>query len=274
MKPYNKLENSDKELILCLYYEGLNFVEIGLTADVSKRSISRVLQEKSINTKRKNRYSLNEDYFTPAINNSAVAYFLGILAADGCVTDKNYIALQMIDEEIVRWFADDINFTGDIRILSGSDMKPIGQDAYRVNFSSAQMASHLRALGVQANKNLEAIPDAELMEPSIIPHFIRGYFDGDGSVYLNANRSGGTISIVASESLCRSLKEYFKFGNLSQHPSGMWYWKIFSQKHASAFYETLYDVDGTEALCLQRKKKLMEAFLRNYKYENYWKTKA
>ena len=153
-------------------------------------------------------------------------------------------------------------------------MNPVGQDAYRLNFSSTKMSFDLRRLGVQANRNLETIPGETLMDSSVIPHFIRGYFDGDGSVYLNPNRSGGTISIVASESFCNSLKEYFKFGRLSRHPSGMWYWKIFSQKHVSAFYETLYDADGTEALCLQRKKKLMEAFLRSYKYENCWKTQT
>jgi hypothetical protein len=270
MKPYNKLNDLDKQLVQRLYYEGLSFEDISKEAVVSQRSVSRVLQEANINTRRKNRYTLNESFFCGAYDHYECAYFLGLLAADGCVTHKDYIALQLIDEELVLWFRKAIEYSGEVRLILGEERKPPGQDAYRVNFSSAIMSEELRSYGIIAGRHLQAIPK---LEDSIVPHFIRGYFDGDGCVYLRPEGSGGVVHIVASEAFCESLKEYFGFGTISSHPSGMYYWRIFAKKHVNVFYEALYDSDGSETLCLNRKKQLMEAFLRSYKYENCWKAK-
>ncbi|MGL4759867.1 MAG: hypothetical protein ACRCWG_00160 [Sarcina sp.] len=65
IKKYNDLDIFDKEKIVDYYYnhKECTFSIIAKELGISIRSVSRVLIEMNINTKRKNRYTLNENYF-------------------------------------------------------------------------------------------------------------------------------------------------------------------------------------------------------------------
>ncbi|WP_310418598.1 hypothetical protein [Chamaesiphon sp. OTE_8_metabat_110] len=97
---YLKLNTRQKQAILLAFQSGEECRAIPKLVGVSGRSVSRVLAEFGVNTKRKNRYTLNENYFDK-IDTPVKSYLLGLMAADGCVTDKNYIVLESVDRELV-----------------------------------------------------------------------------------------------------------------------------------------------------------------------------
>lgn len=184
MKAYNKLSPLDKEEIVKEFYKGFEFKTISETLQVSIRAIARTLKDVGVNTKRRNRYSLDEEYFS-IINTEAKAYILGLIYADGFVGDEKFnniiIGLTKTDRLLLEKIAQEIKFTGTIRDeeksggFEGSKPKSI------LNFSSKRMAEDLRSLGLYPRKSLtmETLPH---LPEELIRHFIRGYFDGDGSI--------------------------------------------------------------------------------------------
>ncbi|MEM1169631.1 MAG: hypothetical protein AAGJ08_11280 [Cyanobacteria bacterium P01_H01_bin.35] len=90
---YRQLTPQLKQQIVQAFEGGMECREIPDFLSVSKRSVPRVLEEVGINTKRKNRYSLDEACFD-TIDSQKKAYLLGLMAADGCVTSTNYVVYE------------------------------------------------------------------------------------------------------------------------------------------------------------------------------------
>ena len=62
---------------------------------------------------------------------------------------------------------------------------------YKLALISDKLVSDIEKLGVVERKTLTlTFPD---LREDLIPHFIRGYFDGDGSVFLHTRKSGDGI---------------------------------------------------------------------------------
>ncbi|MDU7441155.1 MAG: hypothetical protein E7L05_11410, partial [Clostridium sp.] len=189
-KNYNQLTSKDKENIVEYYYlnKKVNMNNIARNLNVSRRSISRVLQEKSVNTRLKNRYVLNENYFNE-INTEAKAYILGFIYADGFVGNENFnnIVIAVNDLEILEFIVKEIEFTGEIRKTKKGGFTN-SKCGYSLNFSSRIMADRLRNIGLYPNKSL-TIDSIPIIREELVRHFIRGYFDGDGSILLSHNSS-------------------------------------------------------------------------------------
>ena len=94
---YRQLKSEHKQKIISAFNDDMECREIPNYLAVSDRAVSRVLKEADINTKRRNRYSLNKSYFD-VIDSHSKAYLLGLIAADGCVTNTNYVAFESIDK--------------------------------------------------------------------------------------------------------------------------------------------------------------------------------
>lgn len=97
---YRQLSPLLKQQIIAAFQEGMECREIPQYLHVSDRSVRRVLLEAGVNTKRRNRYQLDETYFD-IIDSQVKAYLLGLMAADGCVTTKNYVAYESIEISLV-----------------------------------------------------------------------------------------------------------------------------------------------------------------------------
>lgn len=156
MKSYNELSKFDKQSIVETYYKNKNFTfkDIAYHLNVSERSVSRVLFEKGINTKRKNRYTLNEDYFNE-IDSERKSYILGFIYADGYVGDNkhNNLVIAINDKELLDKIKQEINFTGDVvRTKKGGFEN--SKEGYKLNFSSEKLVNNLRKCGLYPNKSL------------------------------------------------------------------------------------------------------------------------
>jgi len=127
-------------------------------------------------------YTLNDSFFnnwTPEM-----AYVLGVLATDGCVS-RNRFSLTSTDLELVE----------KVRSLMVSD-HPIGvvspkgwarKVQYVLNVSSTKLAKRLTDLGIGPAKSLTLrFPE---MPQDCVRHFLRGCWDGDGSFYFESRTS-------------------------------------------------------------------------------------
>ncbi|MGL4848153.1 MAG: hypothetical protein ACRC28_04375 [Clostridium sp.] len=194
-KNYRQLDKQDKEQIIEYYYKfkDRSFGEIANELNFSKRSISRVLRESNIKTRRKNRYVLNEKFFNE-IDSEEVAYILGYIYADGFVGDEKYnnVVITSIDKDIIEKISEAIEFSGEIRI-GGKGGFENSKDGYILNFSSEIMASDLRRIGLYPNKSL-TMEEVPIINGELIRHFIRGYFDGDGTIIQSHNCSYHTLA--------------------------------------------------------------------------------
>ncbi len=106
------------------------------------------------------------------------AYWLGFLAADGCVFTANgrylvRLRLKRSDEDHVRNFAQG----------TGSDAPVTTRDGYvQVEYFDKELVAALAKWEIIPNKTLAIAFPAEL-PTHLQPAFVRGYFDGDGSIY-------------------------------------------------------------------------------------------
>lgn len=189
-KNYRELNSYDKYKIVDYYYKNKNISidNIAINLNISDRAVRRVLKEEGINTRLKNRYILDENYFD-CIDTEAKAYILGFIYADGFVGNEkfNSIVIAVNDLEILEFIAKEFKFTGNIRKTKKGGFEN-SKCGYSLNFSSKIMASRLREIGLYPNKSL-TIDTLPQIDKKLIRHFIRGYFDGDGSIVLSHNTS-------------------------------------------------------------------------------------
>ena len=125
--------------------------------------------------------------FFDQIDSQAKAYWLGFIAADGNITHRKdgyslRIALKADDRDHLKKFMRDIG-----SVLPVRDYTQNGRCYARISVSGRLLIESLEALGIVPKKALV------LRYPLQIPceldsHFIRGYFDGDGSICQLKNK--------------------------------------------------------------------------------------
>ena len=187
----------DKEWLYKKYCEEkMSVIDIAKLCEVSKPTVYKwirqfkLAREYVLPKRSSSRYSLNEKYFEN-IDNGNKAYWLGFIAADGCVVDKKghrhlYIELAERDRCHLEAFKKEIEFNGPIY-----DMKARGRSkpSCKLQISSSRMVLDLVKLGITSNKThtLNA-PD---IDSKFYHHWIRGVFDGDGSISLRKSGHHG-----------------------------------------------------------------------------------
>lgn len=150
------------------------------------------------------KYLVNHKYFD--VLNFETAYFLGILAADGNVS-QNRITLGVCekDREIVDNFKNAIQSTHPIKQrITRLREKSYPQQVFR--FNSPHMCKTLETYGIIPNKSLTLkFPN---IPPSLISSFVRGYFDGDGSITITKHKNM-FIYILGTERFLKNIKDYY-----------------------------------------------------------------
>ncbi|PSB58524.1 endonuclease [Chamaesiphon polymorphus] len=252
---YLQLNTQQKQAILVAFQSGEECRSIPKILGVSGRSVARVLAEFGVNTKRRNRYTLNESYFDK-IDTRIKAYLLGLMAADGCVTSKNYVVLESVDRELVELFARAIEYSGEIREIDRSPHQP----HFWINFSSQRLARSLHQWQIITDRMASdsyRFPTAEYLNP-----YVLGYFDGDGCAYPNKGRSGGLLCIVGSKNFAEELCQVMNMGVTIAHSHNVvYYWRIYSKTNIQKFYDLMYEDPN---LGLARKKEKIEQILGSY----------
>lgn len=193
-----------------LFLEGKTYVEIGKELTVGRKTVSHWLRKGGHKTDAKyfrdvkisRRYQLDETVFE-TIDTEEKAYWLGFLYADGFVSDsKNDIEIGLAEKDVAHLNKAKLFFNTD-RPLSKKTkrMKEKEYIGYRLTITSQKLKADLINKGCVNKKSLILkFPTEEQVPKSLLPHFVRGYFDGDGSVtHANKGRQIAAEILGASD---------------------------------------------------------------------------
>ena len=139
---------------------------------VTKRSISKNSQK----------YIINENYFKTWSSN--MAYILGFIGADGCVINGQLIiTLQMRDVEILNFIKKELN-CGHPIIYGYTILNNKKYDTVKLRIRNKEICNDLSKLNIIPRKTFVLAMPENIPEEYKID-YIRGNFDGDGSVDEN-----------------------------------------------------------------------------------------
>lgn len=172
------------------------------------------------------KHSFNEDYFKN-IDTEEKAYWLGFISADGCIVKTGeynsyrlYINLSRVDENHLQKFLNSINAhdTKIQRYTSTSGFSnPNGTETSRVVLNSFKLCKNLFNYNVHERKSYDI--EMPQIKQSLIPHYLRGFIDGDGSFYCHYddrnNRYRYSFEIVGASILfMKQVQNYLMLNNI------------------------------------------------------------
>lgn len=221
------------------------------------------------------RYNYNEHYFD-VIDNEHKAYWLGFIYADGCVcyedkTPRFQFILSARDKNILQQFANDIESNAPLNVHTKKSGKFAGTQNVGLHIRSKHLCDSLENLGCVRRKSKIAKFPIKVPE-SLIHHFIRGYFDGDGSAFISHEKHWrrGTITdvlhfrFIGTFDVVSKIDKYLGLnGQIRiQHPESnneLYELSYKRRKKARIFYEYLYS-DAT--IWLERKRNVFDLHLK------------
>ena len=201
-----------------------------------------------------------------------MAYVLGFFMADGYIVvntrGSEYFAIQIIDKNIIEKIKKNMDSEHKI---SKRTRKPNEQPIYRLQIGSKEMCEDLRKLGVEELKTktmrLPNIPD------KYIKDFVRGYFDGDGNVWIgliHKKRKTNMLTIQTAFTSCsvdflidlRNKLSGINLGEGSLYKTQKNAYVLkYSVKNSVLLYNLMYD-NLKNTLFLKRKKDVFEKYLK------------
>ena len=248
--------------IIKAYEDGASLASLSRQTGLSTYKIKKILQNNSVKirtrfeqtvfTNMSRGKQINHNYFNDL--NDEKVYYLGFLAADGCVRpNKNEIkiGLSAIDREWLEEFKLKLNSERKIEdYITGK-----GFAVSELKFSSLKIKTELAKYSIVPNKTylgitMKNVPDRYKLA------FIKGYFDGDGCFVFNKNTKQCSLKITShTKGILEEISYFFRAGNIYSH--GKDFELDFSTNPTLKIMELFYDLDTP---CLKRKKeKYLEA---------------
>ena len=157
------------------------------------------------------KYQVNSSFFekwTPEM-----AYILGYIFADGSLEDASYLRGKYLritskDEEILLKIKKILNSSHKLQLrkpikINFKKSTYFSKVLYLLRIGDHKIFDDLINLGVTTRKSLTLkFPEIPTL---FFPHFVRGYFDGDGSVFLTKNNLLLTVFTCGNSSPHRLL---------------------------------------------------------------------
>jgi hypothetical protein len=217
LKPKTKMEIYllQQQKIITFYNNNKSIEDISNIIHIPPTQIWRVLKINNIAATKQynyvdkyNKYKVNE-YFDN-IDTPNKAYFLGLLYADGNINRKlNHITLKLKASDVK--ILEDIKVAFEIRskLYFSKTKNPNADDQYTLKIVNKKIKDNFIKHGVIPRKTWKLKFPFWLSEP-LRSHFVRGYFDGDGCLYIDYKRSSASISICGTYEMCSDLEFLLK----------------------------------------------------------------
>lgn len=214
------------------YKQKLKLFEVAEEGYCSVDTISRWMKKYNLPTdnelrylKLGKKYSLDEDFFEN-IDTEEKAYWLGFIMADGCINiyqnkpnrkpmkrlKSNYtsyrlsILLAKQDINHLTKFKNSLKYDGVLEegftILNNKEYPNV-----KIRVTSKKLCLDLMKQNVLPRKSSKEIFPINLPQ-DMYRHFIRGYFDGDGSIYYYKKTFNLLLTIVGGHDFLVNLKQY------------------------------------------------------------------
>mgnify|MGYP001565501980 CR=1 FL=1 len=211
----------DKVKILNLIKEGKNFKEISSILEIPTRRFGEMMKSNDMSFETRGYLIPKNNNFFESIDSEIKAYLLGYTLADGCVliepkrkkgviysySKRLAFCVSIDDREVINLLKDNISSVSNIREFHCSIGAINRKRQLSLKFASSKIVDDLIKLGINPNKTYESDFqfNFENIDTSLIRHFIRGFFDGDGSYRV------GTLSFISTSlPFLKQIEEYFK----------------------------------------------------------------
>jgi len=276
-----KLQDLTKEGLIALYIDEKRSLEdIGKLYGVSRVAVYDKLKKFDIKRRSKSQarleaqkqgklpqqyFYINEDFFSKW--SADMAYVLGLFVTDGCISkveNNSYrISLCLNDRELL----------GEVAKAMGSE-HTIATSKYQKGlnifiFGREKIAQDLIGLGMKPRKSYDLnFPD---VPKEYLRGFIRGVFDGDGSVFFDVHSKNCPVRtkfVSSSKDFIKRLEESLQGMGLPQRviyeqktKNGISYMFRYGHNDSRRLFEVLYKGVPVGSLFLERKySKFQEGF--------------
>lgn len=169
--------------VVQLYQENYGTTELSEMFNLHRSTIQRILKSYNVPLRKTTTtYKYNIHFFDTYTPESC--YWAGFIAADGCLRADRAcltIKLHIKDKEHLQKFIDCINFTGNIIIDSPDAYDPQKQYCRVEICGNWYYEPLLKNFNITPRKTFTLEPPTQ-MPKELLNHYLRGYFDGDGSI--------------------------------------------------------------------------------------------
>lgn len=268
-------KQAQKDQIIDLYEnQMLGCDKIAEITSIPTKQINKFLHEigKINGVGKTKKYKCDSNYFSE-INTPEKAYWLGVLYADGNLSyDRPEIKFSAKDEEWVQAFLSALSSTN---IPHKETHKTHKTNIWKARITDETLYNDLIKCGCVPQKSL--ILKFPTLNGTLISHFIRGYFDGDGTVgiYKYITKSN---SKTLKSGFCCGCKEFLidlcknlpvktvsiRTNKRKNNGQSCVYTVNFSVNDSIKLYRYMYK-DST--IWLNRKKEIFENFIKQRRSE-------
>ena len=271
------LSSEEIQEIVSLYQEGASSNKLQRQFRLQHSDIKEILlaQGIQVRTHRESRikYKRNENYFSQ-IDTPDKAYWLGFIYADGFITKKTtgnpVFGLTLGEKEPLEKLNQCLESNkpiGEYRKVSSYSENSI---EYKLAFNSSRMVADLEKWGVVENKTFK-LQFPTFLQENLIPHFIRGYFDGDGSVFLHIQKANNReyvmlgVQLAGIEQFLKELAGHIdaktKIYRDNRKQTDCWKIQLLSNIACLKLYHYMYQ--DANNLFLSRKKNKFDDFIKD-----------
>lgn len=260
----------DKTKVVESYLSLKNIHKVAEEFKVSLSPIKRILKESGIEITNR-RYIVNDSYFD-IIDTEEKAYWLGFLYADGYIRERKSgnsleVKLSVKDKDHLLLFRECIGSNHLIK-ESQNKVKYKGgistSDMVYLAMYSTRLVESIKNQGFHSRKTF-TIKNPKIQK-EMTRHFIRGYFDGDGSFSFNPNNHSNKTQIVtASDEFKKFIIDELEYNNITIKLYSQIKLQIQNKMDNNKFYHYIYD---EAKIYLKRKKEKYEEFRRYYGHNN------
>lgn len=187
---------TDMEDAVQLYKNGMPLLQVWRATGVGRNKLYNTLKDLGLmrsNKENSRKYDVNHDFFR-SIDSEEKAYWLGFIYADGYVTcsktgQKNVgVTLGRKDRAHLESLREALQASYEIKDYEGNSYGKVIEYS-RLLITSDQLYDDLQSKGVLTKKSLIlTFPKEDVVPAELTHHFIRGYFDGDGSFSYSGKR--------------------------------------------------------------------------------------
>ena len=268
-----------KDEILQMYDNGATMYSIAKNIGEYEQAVANVVK-KYRDVPKKRPYKIDEDYFEE-INSVDKAYFFGLIAADGSIVNQNSkttkksmtISLQKRDGYILELMRQAMKAEVTIKDYKQSYQKEDGNLYVQSRFvtGNSKITNDLMSHGIIPLKSKTLGPLIKEVHSDFIIDFIRGYFDGNGSItqsVTSGTKMRNYVSIRGSEDILTDIKSYLSihlgitggaifFSKGSEEYTGTYTWSFGAKKNIIDFKNAIYHANVKDYYIKRKKEKFL-----------------
>lgn len=233
---------------------------------ITAHAVTKILRAHNVklrNASESHKLPVDSNYFE-VIDTEDKAYWLGFMYADGYVT-KNIMGVKLreSDSEHLEKFKQALKSSHKIGhyVLNSGFSQGLNAPYCSLTIVDDKLVADLKRCGVVPNKSKVVVFPTELIVPRhLVHHFIRGYFDGDGSVYGSAKAPAASFDGTKEflDVLLKILKEAIGTNCNVHHDHSIYCIKLGGHNIIKQLFQYMYK-DAT--VFLGRKKQRFEEYL-------------